>query len=177
MALAESLPFGLRDVKITPLSALGVLGTIVDLPNARTFSFEESEDFEELRGDDKVVATRGQGASVNWELESGGISLEALVVLNGGVVAVTGTGGTEKKTYTKKVTDARPEFQTEGQAMSESGGDFHVVLPRCKSNGSISGELGDGAFWLTGASGVALSRKSDDVLYTFVQNATATTIV
>ncbi len=175
MTLAESLPFGLRDVKLSPLTA-GVPGTAVDLPNSRTFSFEESEDFEELRGDDKVRATRGKGGSVSWELEAGGISLEALVVLNGGTVAVTGTGSTEKKTYTKKVTDSRPEFQAEGQALSESGGDFHVVLPRCKVNGNISGEMGDGAFWLSGASGIAMGKTSDDTLYTFVQNATATAI-
>lgn len=176
MTLNTALPFGLRDVKITPLTGGSTLGTPVDLPNARTFSFEESEDFEELRGDDKVVATRGKGASVSWELESGGISLEALVVLNGGTVTVSGVEGSEVKTYTKKSTDARPEFQVEGQALSESGGDFHVVLPRCKANSSISGEMADGAFWLTAASGVAMSLAADDVLYEFVHNATATAI-
>lgn len=174
MPLGTSLPFGLRDVKLIPLT-LGVAGTPVDLPNSRTFSFEESEDFEELRGDDKVVATRGTGASVSWELESGGISLEALVVLNGGTVTVSGTALTEKKIYTKKATDQRPEFICEGQALSESGGDFHVRLPRCKANSSISGEMADGSFWLTSASGVAMSI-ADDTLYIFTQNAAATPI-
>ena len=55
MPLAETLPFGLRDVKLTPVSAAGVLGTSVDLPNGRTMSWEESEDFTTLRGDDKDV--------------------------------------------------------------------------------------------------------------------------
>ncbi|MFT8046885.1 hypothetical protein ACMYMB_23080, partial [Salmonella enterica subsp. enterica serovar Enteritidis] len=61
MPLGTSLPYGLRDVKLTPL-VNGVPGTPVDLPNARTLSFSESEDSEELRGDDKIVATRGKGA-------------------------------------------------------------------------------------------------------------------
>lgn len=178
--MAESLPYGLRDVQLTPYATPTTLGTPkVDLPNSRTFSFEESEEFEELRGDDKVVATRGRGASVSWELESGGISLEAYAVMAGGKITKSGTAGAEVKTYQKKVTDARPEFKVEGQAISESGGDFHVVLYRCKASDSLSGSLEDGTFWLTSASGTALPSKltgSTDVLYDFVQNDVATAI-
>lgn len=171
-----TLPYGLRDVKVTPVAADGTLGTSVDLPNARTFSFEESEDFEELRGDDKVVATRGQGASVSWELESGGISLDAYAVMNGGLVEVGGVAPDETITYTKKSTDAKPRFQVEGQAISESGGDFHCVLPNCKATEGLSGELSDGAFWLTSASGTAIADPTTEIIYEFVQNSTATPI-
>jgi hypothetical protein len=176
MALGTSLPYGLRDVKVTPISTAGVLGTAVDLPNARTFSFEESEEFEELRGDDKVVASRGQGATVGWELEGGGISLEAYAAINGGEVVVTGVTPAQVKTYTKKVTDAKPRFQVEGQALSESGGDFHCVLPNCKATDGVEGELSDGSFFLTSASGTALGDPTSDVLYEFVQNETAIAI-
>lgn len=176
MPLGTSLPYGLRDVKVTPYTSAGVRGTPVDLPNARTFSFSESEEFEELRGDDKVVASRGQGSTVDWELEGGGISLEAYAVMNGGTVVVSGTGATEVKTYTKKTTDAKPRFAVEGQALSESGGDFHAVLTNCKATDGIEGELSDGAFWLTSASGTALGDPTTDELYKFVQNATATAI-
>lgn len=174
--LGTSLPYGLRDVKITPISAAGVLGTPVDLPNSRTFSFEENEDFEELRGDDKVVATRGQGASVGWELESGGISLEAYAAINGGAVVVSGVTPAQVKTYTKLSSDSKPRFQVEGQAISESGGDFHVTLPNCKATEGVEGELSDGAFWLTGASGTAIADPNTDVVYEFVQNETAVAI-
>jgi hypothetical protein len=177
MAIADtSLPYGLRDVKITPISEAGVLGTPIDLPNSRTFSFEENEDFEELRGDDKVVATRGQGATVGWELESGGISLDAYAAMNGGAVLESGVTPNVVRTYTKLTTDAKPRFQCEGQAISESGGDFHVVLPNCKATEGVEGELSDGAFWLTGASGVAIGDPTSDVIYEFVQNETATAI-
>lgn len=181
MPLAETLPFGLRDVAVYTVNATtGVKGTKVDLPNARTLSFEESEDFETLRGDDKVVTTRGLGANGSWELEAGGIYLEALVVINGGTVTNSGTTPSQIKKYTKKTTDQRPEFFCEGQAISESGGDFHAVLYRCKSTGGVSGELTDGAFFLTAASGDMLPSKaagSTDVLYDLVQNETATAIV
>lgn len=179
MPLAETLPFGLRDVKLTPVSAAGVLGTSVDLPNGRTMSWEESEDFTTLRGDDKDVASRGKGPQVSWELESGGISLEALVVLNGGTVTVSGVTPAQIKKYVKKATDARPEFKAEGQAMSESGGDFHQVLWRCKATDSVAGELTDGEFLLTNASGTALASRTTaqlDSMYDLVQNETAVTI-
>lgn len=178
--MAEALPYGLRDVKLTAYTNASTLAaTAVDLPNSRTFSFEEAEDFEELRGDDKVVATRGMGPSVSWELESGGISFEAYQVMNGGTITSTGVTPAISKKYSKKATDARPEFKVEGQAISESGGDFHVVLYRCKATEGLSGELGDGTFWLTSASGTALPSRltgSADALYDFVQNDAVTAI-
>ena len=169
------LPYGLRDVKLTP-NTNGTLGTAVDLPNAQTLSFEETEDFETLRGDDRDVATRGKGPAVNWSLESGGVSLEALAALTGGTVASTGTTPAQVKTFTKKSTDARPTFQVEGQSMSESGGDFHAVLPRCKVTGSITGDMADGAFWISKADGTAIGNYSTDDLFKFVQNETAVDI-
>lgn len=169
-----SLPYGLRDVKVFPIVA-GVVGAGVDLPNSQTFSFEEAEEFTELRGDDKVVATRGQGPSISWELGAGGISLEAYAVMNGGEVVTSGTGPTLVNTYSKKGTDAKPEFKVEGQAISESGGDFHAVVYRCKASDGISGELTDGEFWVTSASGTAIATEADD-LYDFVENATETAI-
>lgn len=176
MALGTSLPYGLRDIKVTPISAAGVIGTMVDLPNARTLSFEENEDFEQLRGDDKVVAERGQGPTVSWELEGGGISLEAYVVINGGTLVVSGLTPNQKKVYSKKSTDSKPRFMIEGQSLSESGGDFHQVLYNAKATDGVSGEQADGAFWLTGASGSAIGNADDD-LYDFVQNETAAAIV
>lgn len=179
MVLAETLPYGLRDVKVYTLTAAGVKGTAVDLPNSRVLSFEEAEDFEELRGDDKVVTARGKGATMSWELESGGISLEALAVINGGTVTSTGTTPSQVKTYKKLVTDQRPEFFAEGQALSESGGDFHAVLYRLKATGGVKGELGDGVFFLTQCSGDGYGSKATgkvDVLYELVQNETAAAI-
>jgi hypothetical protein len=175
------IPFGLRDVKLSPRNSDGTYGTSVDLPAARTMSFEESEDFEELTGDDKVVASRGKGPSVSWELEGGGISFAAYKVMAGGTITTTGTTPAIKMTYTKKVTDARPEFKAEGQAISDSGGDFHTVLYRCKASDSLKGSMEYGSFWLTGASGTAIAVPSTDLtnadkIYDFVGNETAVAI-
>lgn len=167
------LPYGLRDVKLRSLAG-EVAGTSIDLPNARTFSFSESEDFEELRGDDGVAATHGSGPTVDWDLEGGGVSFEAVKVMYGGTITETGTTPAIEKTYGKKKDDVRPYFQVEGQAISDSGGDFHILLYRCKATGELSGELGDGSFWLTGASGTALGRESDGQIWDWIQNETVT---
>lgn len=183
MALTTTaLPYGLRDVKLTAYTdAAGTVldTTSVDLPNARTFTFSESENFEDLRGDDRLVATHGSGAEVSWELEAGGLPLEAYQIMSGGTVTEAGVTPAQSKTFSKKVTDSRPYFQVEGQAISDSGGDVHVVLFRCKATGELSGEFSDGAFFLTSASGVALAVPSGDnadKIYEFIQNETAVAI-
>lgn len=176
------LPYGVRDIKVTPYTtdAATTLGTGVDLPYGRTLSFSEAEDFEELRGDDKVITTRGRGASVDWELESGGISYEAVKVMYGGTITESGVTPNQIKRFRKKDVDTRPFFQVEGQAISDSGGDVHVVLHRCRATGEFEGELADGQFWLTSASGVALPSNvvaNVGTIYDFIQNETATAIV
>jgi hypothetical protein len=170
------LPYGVRDVKIFPLTGdvPAVLG--IDFPNARTFSFSEAEDFEELRGDDGVVAVHGSGPSVDWELEGGGFSFEATKAMYGGAIVESGTTPAIKKTINKRETDIRPYFQLEGQAISDSGGDFHVTLFKCRCTGELSGEMADGGFWLTGASGRAIGRGADRDIYQITQNETAVAI-
>jgi hypothetical protein len=176
MALANpTLPYGCRDVKLRPIDAAGVVGASVDLPVSRTLSFTEAEDFEELRGDDKVVAIRGKGPKIEWELESGGISLNAHKIMAGGTTTASGVAPNEKLSFKKKVTDARPYFQAEGQAISDSGGDFHVVLFKCRASDSLEGELADGQFMLSSASGEGIGNAADD-LYEFVANETAVAI-
>lgn len=182
MALASyALPFGCRDVRLLPVNASdGTVGTGVDLPAARTFSFADTEDFEELLGDDIRVAAHGTGPTVDWELESGGISLEAFKVMAGGAITTTGTTPATKKIFSKLVTDARPYFQAEGQAISDSGGDFHTVVYRCKATGDLEGSMENGAFRLTAASGKGygdtVGTSPTGKLYDHIHNETATAI-
>lgn len=181
MAIAtKALPFGLRDVKLTPLGAGGdTPGTSVDLPASRTLSFSESEEFEELKGDDTTVASHGGGVTVEWSLESGGISLEAYAVMAGGSIVSSGTTPNVKKTYTKLETDARPYFKIEGQSINDNGGDFHCVIYRAKADGSLEGEMANGSFWLTSASGKgygSLESGKEGRSYDFIHNETTTAI-
>lgn len=173
------LPFGLRDVTLVPIDAAGALSTAaeVDLPYARVFTFKETEDFEELKGDDRTVASHGAGPIVEWELEAGGISLEAYKVIAGGAIATTGTTPAQEKTFTKKTTDSRPYFQVEGQAISDSGGDMHCIVYRCKADGDLEGSFENGQFMVTKCKGKGYGDPvQSDKLYEFVQNETAVAI-
>lgn len=171
-----TIPYGLRDVKVAPIDPItGEIGALVDLPHSQTFSFTESEEFQEMRGDDKVAAKRGSGPVVEWSLESGGISLEAYSIINGGEVITSGSGATLKKTYKKRANDSRPYFFVAGQAISESGGDFQAFVYKAIADGNVEGELADGEFWVSSASGTGIG-DAEGNLYDFVENGTATPI-
>ena len=181
MPLPTALPYGIRDIKITPYTnaaATTLAATSIDLPNARTLSFSETEEFTELRGDDKVVTTRGQGPSVEWELESGGLDFAACKAMQGGTITETGITPAIKVTWAKKTTDSRPFFKLTGKAISDSGGHVNCVLDRCRSTGNFEGEFADGEFFLTSGSGVALGSKitgREGTVYEFEQLETADT--
>lgn len=182
MALPDrAYPYGLRDVKLTPLlpDGSGPSGSPVDLPAAQTFSFSETEDFAELRGDDQVQASHGNGAVCEWSLESGGISLEAYQVMAGGTIQVSGITPNIIKRFRKTIDDSRPYFKAEGRAISDNGGDFHGIVYRCKADGSLEGEMGDGEFWVSSASGKgygSLEAADLGAIYDFVHNETAVEI-
>lgn len=170
-----SLPFGLREVQLFPLAG-DVPGAGVALPVSRTFSFSESVDSEELRGDDGQAAEHTTAPTVEWDLESGGVPLEAIKTMYGGVIVESGTTPAIKKVYSKRDTDERPYFMAVGRAISDSGGDFHMAVFKAKANGALEGELSEGSFWLTGASGVGLARGANRDLYNFIQNETPVVI-
>lgn len=180
MALSTTrLPYGLRDVKVATLDAAGVKGTLVDLPAGQSLEFEESTNSQTLRGDDDTVAQRVTIDSVDWTLESGGISFEAYTVIAGGTITSTGTTPNTKKSWTRLGTDAYPDFFLEGQAMSDSGGDHHIVFYRAKAT-KISGTLQDQDYWVSHAEGNALSTLTTaDVgkMWAMVANETAAAIV
>lgn len=183
MTMPTALPFGLRDIKIIPytdLSATVLDDTMVDLPFVRTLSFSEAEDFTDLRGDDELITSHGSNAWVEWELESGGIALEAWAVISGGEVTVEGVSPNQIKTYRKRVSDAKPWFALVGQSISDSGGDIHAIIYRCRITDSLEGEFGDQEFFLTSGSGKGYSsRRSGEtgVLYDFVQHETVADII
>lgn len=149
------MPYGLRDVKVAPLDAAGVKGTLVDLPNAQTFEFQESTSTQELRGDDAIKASRTNVDAVEWTLEAGGINFEAMKVIAGGTLGTTGVTPNAKKTWSRTEGESYPDFFVEGQAMSETGGDHHTVVYRAKAN-QISGSHQDQEFWVSHAEGTGI---------------------
>jgi len=180
MALSITrLPYGLRDIKVATLDNAGVKGTLVDLPNAQTLEFTEETASQVLRGDDAVAAQRVTIDSVNWTLDSGGISFEAYTVIAGGAITSTGTTPSVVKKWTRMGTDSYPDFFLEGQALSESAGDHHLVFYRAKAT-QISGTHQDQEFWISHAEGNAIPTLTvADVgkVWAMVANETAAVIV
>ena len=176
-----ALPFGLRDVRLFPVNSDGSLGTGVDLPVSRIFTFTDTEAFQTLEGDDQTKASHGSGPTVDWELEAGGISFAAYQIMAGGATVRTGVTPNLKDTFTKLVTDSRPYFQVEGQAISDSGGDVHTVVYRCKADGDLAGSFENGNFSLVKAKGKGygdtVGTSPTNRLYQFIQNETAVGIV
>lgn len=182
MTLPIPLPYGIRDLKVTGYTtdaATALKPSSVDVPLIRSLSFTETEDFEELRGDDELAATHGNGPIVEWETESGGMSMDAYAEVMGGTSVLTGVTPNLKRTYKKNKSQTRPYFKVEGQAISDSGGDFHTIIWRARVTSSAEGEFSDGSFFLPSLSGQGLGSLvpgSVGDLYDFVQNETAVAI-
>lgn len=178
MPLADpALPYGLRDVRLTPIGADGsTLGTPVDLPVSQKLSFSEAEEFEELRGDDRLRAIHGKGPTVAWSLDAGGISLDAWKVLSGGTLTATGTTPSQTKDFLKTGADTRSYFKIEGQSINDNGGDVHVIIYRAKCDDTLEGEFADGGFFVTACSGRGLPDLVTDNLYRITWNETASAI-
>jgi hypothetical protein len=156
MALAgTALPFGIREVWVQPLNDDGTAtaGVEVRLPYGRTFSWAEAEEFEDLRGDDELVASHGAGPNVEWEIESGGLNMDAAKVIGGGTVTVSGVTPNQIRRWRKLKTDARPYFRVRGKSVSDSGGNVFAAVFRAKSTDNLEGEFADSSFFLTGVSG------------------------
>lgn len=162
---------GIREITVK-----GATGTPVKLPAAQTLSFNEVLTSGELRGNDVVVANISFTDKVEWELESGGISLEALKVLTGRTITLTGTTPDQVNTMSVKAGDSMPYFELRGRAISDNGGDFHVIMYKAKLSEGFEGEMADEEFYVQSCSGVAVGRDSDSKIMDLVQNETATAL-
>lgn len=164
---------------MAPLDNAGVKGTLVDLPAAQTLEFTEETASQVLRGDDAVVAQRVTIDNVSWSMDSGGISFEAYTIIAGGAVSSTGVTPNVVKKWRRMGTDAYPDFFMEGQSMSESGGDHHIVFHRAKAT-QISGTHQDQEFWVSHAEGNAiatLTAANVGAVWDMIANETAADIV
>lgn len=179
--VSTALPYGMRDAKLTEyLDASGqVLGTTsVDLPYMQTLNFSEAEEFQELRGDDKLITTRGRGSSVTWDLEAGGMATEVWAILTGGDVIERGLTPNREIEIQKRATQARPWFRIDGKIISDSGGDILVRIYRCRCNDQIQANFADGEFATTAVSGVGypLLDDTNDLLYSIFRRETTSAL-
>lgn len=167
---SNTKPFGLRQITLVPLPS----GTAVVLPAAQTLSFKESLTSGELRGDDAVQALAAITDKIEWSLEAGGISFDAIKVMTGRTIASSGTTPNQKNTITIAAGDTYPYFKVYGKIVNDDGSDIHVLLHKCKLTDGLEGEFKDGEFYIQSAGGVAISNGTK--IAELVHNESATTV-
>lgn len=162
-------PFGLRDLKVTNIGGT----TQVDLPNGLTLTFKERLTQGEMRGDDATASVVSITDAVEWSIEAGGISLEALAILTGRPATAAGTTPNRTVTMAANAGDNMPYFKIYGKSVGDvSTDDIHVKLNKCKLTSGLEGEFKDGSFFMTKCSGIAIDPGAESI-YDIVQNETA----
>ncbi|UOW92911.1 major tail protein [Mycobacterium phage Leopard] len=177
MPLQTPYPYGIRQIMLTPYTdAQGTIlaNTSYPLPVAMTLGFSETEQFDELRGDDVLVAVHGRGAQVDWSLESGGLPIKAWSIISGAIVLEEGVTPHRRVRLRKSADHLRPYFRTDGRIISESGGNVNARIFRCKANGRLQADFRNGAFQTSNIDGVGLPLLGDAGrwLYEIIQNET-----
>jgi hypothetical protein len=180
-AVPVGLAYGIRDAKLTQYADAGgtVLGPVsVDLPYMQHLNFTEAEEFAELRGDDKVVTTRGKGSQVNGDLEAGGLDTQSWAVITGGDVIESGLTPNRVIEIRKRSTQQRPWWRVDGKIISDSGGDVLVRVYRCRANGNIQANFVDGAFQTSQIPfvGLPLLDDTNDLLYSIFRRETSSNL-
>lgn len=164
-------PFGLRDLKLTNIG-----GTVqVDLANAMTLTFKERLTAGEMRGDDATQAIVAFTDALEWEMEAGGLTMEAIAMITGRTVALTGTTPNQTNTISANAGDVYPYFKIYGQSMGDGNDDIHVKINKAKLTGALEGEWKDAEFFVTKCSGIAID-PGGTPMYEIVQHETAATL-
>lgn len=178
---SDILPYGIRQIRLTPyLDAQGTCLADVSypLPVAMTLGFSETEQYDELRGDDVLVAVHGRGPQVDWSLEAGGMNMTCWSLLSGGMVIEEGVSPTRVTRMRKSGDDLRPYVRIDGRAISDSGGNLKTRIYRAKANGRLQADLRGGAFQTSRIDGVGLPLVGDGGrwLYEFIHDETDSAI-
>lgn len=130
MGVAE-IARGLADLQVAPLTG-GTVGAWVDVPGARSLSFNTESESDELEGDNEVIAKVRNAPSLSGSIELGRINLAALAVILGGSVE---TSGVAPATVTKLNQSGSVDmtfFTIAGQApgVDTAGSAYRVTIPK-----------------------------------------------
>lgn len=167
MSTYGNKPFGLRDVKLTEFDG----SPQADLPAARTLAVSERYLTNELQGDDTLVSAMSIVEAVEWELEAGGVDLDAIAIMTGRTITTSGTTPTRSSYMDVVGAACNPWFKIYGKAVSDDcTSDIHVKLRKVKVN-ELEYELKNGEFMITKCTGIGIT---DGVaIMSFIQNETA----
>lgn len=144
-------PFGLRQIALYDTA----WANKVLLPAALMLHVTPLYQTARFEADGRLVGGTTFLSGAEWELEAGGISLEALAKLTGDTATETGSTPNRTLTLNSAAGDGLPYFRMIGRAVSDAG-DVLCRLYRCKLE-ALEGTFRDHEFWITYAKGVAVS--------------------
>lgn len=164
--MADIVPgflYGLRDLKLVDLAG----ASQVDLPAARTLGWSESVVSDVLDGDDIEVSSVAFVKGIEWEIESGGISLEAYAMLTGETVVTSGSTPNRQQKITRKGGKNFPWIKVYGRSLGDANDGAWILLKKCKVT-ELEGTLGNQEFFLTKCNGRGIADSNND-LYDIVK--------
>ena len=171
MSVGGSQPFGLNDVTVTNIGATAD----ADLPAAQTLTFNPRINSAELSGDDKIAAVSSRVVALDWELEAGGIDLDAYAIITGYTVASSGTTPSQQDELQFDGAKCLPYFSIFGKALgSDCTDDIHVLIYKAKCT-QMEGQLKDGEFFITKCKGVAIDGGTHGIVE-IIQHETAASL-
>jgi len=128
---------------------------------ANSMTFSHSYKTGEMQGNDQIVAVGTRLASLEGDLESGGIDFDAYEIMLGQDIALNTTTGTTEVTGS----NVNPYFKISGVVTDPNAqGSTEVVIYRAKLN-SLEGSFSDAKFLVTSGSLMAIkeSDASDNI--------------
>lgn len=159
-------PFGLHEVKLVRGA------TVVTLPAPQVLKFKERTKTNELEGADAIAAVSTMVDAVEWELEAGGISLEAYALMTGRTSLTAGATPSETTTLRGRGGDRFPYFKVYGKVLGENTDDIHCKIFKAKLSEGIEGSFEQGEFFVSKCKGIAVDDGITGI-WEFVQNETA----
>jgi hypothetical protein len=164
-------PFALVEVVVQPYDG-AVLGTPVQLPSSRTLKFKTRVKSADFIGDARLQAVATIEEGVDWELEAGGMSLEALAAMTGRELISEGVTPNRKITFTGTGAHFYPYFRIFGKSLGDGPDDIHAVIYKAKITEGFEGTFEYGSFLSTSIKGSGVDNNTDGI-YDFIQNETA----
>ncbi len=157
-------PFGLRQIALYSSDGSGK----ILLPAAMMLHCTPKIEAETFSAEGRNVGAAAFLSGAEWELEAGGLSLEAYGKLTGLTAASAGSTPNRTLTLAADAGNAFPYIRIYGRAVSDTG-DVYCRLYRCKLT-AIEGTFRGKEFWISYASGVAVSNGT--AVLDFVQHET-----
>ncbi len=175
----ESVVLGINDAKIFPItkddSTSLTYGAAIDVPGIRSLKVTPTFIEKQLKGDETVIDTYAKLEQIDWSIEHGVISLDALAVMVGGAVQAGGTSPNKNQTYSLTKDDLPKYFKLEAKIDYTDVGDVHFVLYKCKCT-SFDYTLQGDEYATISASGKAIPTMKDGKIKDIVFNETAVDI-